>query len=155
MVTRGIIEQMITPYLFKVRLPLLNSMNLSSQNTLVEDLNTAVACTVPHVNYGLHVGDVVFVAFEENEFGKPVIIGCLFRENMGANYLDVDASTIKASVNASLPVDTVIGEIDYSNLKCLKGSKENIQNQIDLLLQRIINLEEKVKDLHNSNERVD
>ena len=81
----------------------------------------------------INVGDVVFVAFEDNNFGKPVVIGYLYRSNMTPNYGDIILNSINVKIAANLSADTTIGDVSSTNISYLKGVTSNIQGQLDSL----------------------
>ena len=67
MITRGIVEKILTPYLVKVRIPTLNRTKDSSIKTLSDELNDTPICTLNHYDPNLRVGDIVIVGFEDND----------------------------------------------------------------------------------------
>ena len=75
MITRGIIEEKISPYKFKVRIPIFDRAKEDSIKTSTKDLSIATASVPKGVLNNLDVEDVVFIAFENNDIGMPVIIG--------------------------------------------------------------------------------
>lgn len=133
MITRGIVESLVDRYTVKVRMPLLNRMGGTASNVLSEDLNEAVICTLPQVAPNVNVGDVVFVAFEDNNFGKPVVIGYLYRENIGNSKPDMVINSLSVDLSAHLTEDTTIGDVTSEDIKHLKNTKNNLQLQIDEL----------------------
>ena len=83
----------------------------------------------PGLFNNLVVGDIVYVAFEENAIEKPIIIGKLFRGvdiegaiRGGAGVFD----TVKVHSNASLPASTlfVFPELTQNNYKDLNTPKK-------------------------------
>ena len=135
MITRGIVEKILTPYLVKVRIPTLNRTKDSSIKTLSDELNDTPICTLNHYDPNLRVGDVVIVGFEDNNTGKPIILGYLYRENAGEGLGDFELGSLKVKYDTTLSKDTTIGEVTPKEIECLTGLKGNIQKQIDLLKQ--------------------
>ena len=133
MITRGIVEKLIDRYTIKVRMPLLNRMKQNSNSILSDDLNEAVVSVPPNFDPNINVGDVVFVAFEDNNFGKPVVIGYLYRSNMTPTYGDIILNSINVKIAANLSADTTIGDVSSTNISYLKGVTSNIQGQLDSL----------------------
>ncbi len=133
MVTRGIVEKLLDRYTIKVRMPLLNRMKQNSSSILSDDLNEAVVSVPPNFDPNINVGDVVFVAFEDNNFGKPVVIGYLYRSNMTPTYGDIILNSINVKIAANLSADTTIGDVSSTNISYLKGVTSNIQGQLDSL----------------------
>ena len=80
MITRAIIEEKITPYEYRVRIPIFDRSKDAALHTKTKDLSIAVASLPKGIYNNLEVNDIVFVAFENNEIGAPVIIGQLYRE---------------------------------------------------------------------------
>lgn len=133
MITRGIVEKLLDRYTIKVRMPLLNRMKQNSNSILSEDLNEAVVSVPPNFDPNINVGDVVFVAFEDNNFGKPVVIGYLYRSNMTPTYGDIILNSINVKIAANLSADTTIGDVSSTNISYLKGVTSNIQGQLNSL----------------------
>lgn len=133
MVTRGIVEKLLDRYTIKVRMPLLNRMKQNSSSILSDDLNEAVVSVPPNFDPNINVGDVVFVAFEDNNFGKPVVIGYLYRSNMTPTYGDIILNSVNVKIAANLSADTTIGDVSSTNISYLKGVTSNIQGQLDSL----------------------
>ena len=133
MITRGIVEKLLDRYTIKVRMPLLNRMKQNSSSILSDDLNEAVVSVPPNFDPNINVGDVVFVAFEDNNFGKPVVIGYLYRSNMTPTYGDIILNSINVKIAANLSADTTIGDVSSTNISYLKGVTSNIQGQLDSL----------------------
>ena len=114
----------------RVRMPL---FELSSSTTPVEA--EALVNITPGVFNNLVVGDIVFIAFEENEIEKPIILGKLFRgatiENDirgGGGVFD----TLKVKSTAILPASTIFnfptsGQQNYANLSSPKQMADYIK----------------------------
>ena len=106
-----------------VRMPLFETAS-SSTPILAE----ALINITPGVFNNLFVGDVVFVAFEENALEKPIIIGKLFTNTQKENATKGGAGifdSIKVKNIATLPAATTISFPDtqrneYKNLDTLK-----------------------------------
>lgn len=138
MVTKAIIEDIDDIYSVKVRIPMYDSTPEFTDSTKTDDLSSAIICTLPQTSYVPAVGDIVLVAFEDNDKGKPVIIGCLFKESGNLSGVDIKANNLKVSGNFT------IGNISYDQLKYLEGLEQNIQNTLDNLEDRISKLEETI-----------
>ena len=128
----------------KVRMPLFES---AGNNSIIE-ANALVNIT-PGIFNNLAVGDIVFVAFEENALEKPIIIGKLFK---GA---DIEATarsgggvfnTLKVNSDATLPATTLFSfptgmqnnYVDFKTpkkiadyIKWLETSTKNNLTQLD------------------------
>lgn len=89
----------------------------------------------PGMYNNLFVGDIVFIAFEENALEKPIIIGKLFKNAVteeatlgGAGVLD----TLKVKSAASIPASTLfvfpqLNKNEYENLKTPKKMADYIK----------------------------
>lgn len=120
MLTKGIIIELpkYGDNIFKVRIPIFeNASNLisgtDSTNPSVVD---ALLCYIPGVTDFLNKGDCVFVAFEEDEYSEAVILGKLFLNNEKDNIGHHKSQSINVSNKATLPIDTKIGDIKYSDI---------------------------------------
>lgn len=136
MVTKGIIEQVISPYKFRVRIPVYNKAKSSPTSTPTDELAIAITCSPAGVISNFKVGDVVIVGFEDNMIGKPVILGYL--NNGKADSLpDINALSLNIVTEAKLPYNTMIGSVTPSELAMLSGIKNNVQWQIELLNSKV------------------
>ena len=134
MITKGIVEE-LKGYQAKVRLPIYDGLANTKNATSNENLSYATVCITTNLNNSLNVGDIVYVSFEDNDKGKPVILGQLYKEEMNTladiklNSANINQLTVNK--NASLPQNTSIGSISSKEIAALSGVKDNIQNQID------------------------
>jgi len=142
MITKAIIEQKVNNYEFKVRMPYYNRSADSPNATKTDDLYTATVCCMPNNDMNYQIGDIVFLAFEDNKINSPVILGQLFRESKTDSNPELVCNSINSSVDAFLPECTYIGEVGPTELQQLKGIKENIQFKLKILEDRIAKLEE-------------
>ena len=131
MITKAIVEELITPYQVKVRIPLFDKTNLSVAARDDEELNVATICSLPNCYVNLQVGDIVFVAFEDNTYYKAVILGHLCRSTASDTCADIMLSSLNVRSSATLPFDTTVGDITSKELNSLQGVTENIQKQIN------------------------
>ena len=117
MITKAIIEGIdkldsgVIKYV--VRIPIFNGKDGAPGATPGNELKSAIASTVPGIKGTLNVGDAVFVGFEENDYGKPVILGNLIGSD---SFVNINASAIAVKDSAILPDNTKIGSIDYNML---------------------------------------
>lgn len=139
MITRAIVERVLSPYLFKVRIPLLDRVNDSSVNTKTVSLNEAVVCTLPGCDPNIHVGDVVFVSHDETE-DDWTILGYLYRARNTDTLCNFKLNELDVVDAATLPVNTTIGEILPQELQCIQGVTDNIQLQIDAVVEQYYSL---------------
>ena len=154
MITKAVVESIVDTYRVKIRMPLLDRIKSSNIHTPDSDLEIATVCTLPNCRANLRVGDVVFVATEEAyPNSKPVIIGHLYRENIGETYCDLILDELKVRSTCRLPGDTQIGNVSSDEIGHLSGASDNIQKQISDLLNRVTLLEEQVfhKEIDENN----
>ena len=122
MITKAIVVQIVPPNKFKVRMPIFDGPANSQSSVPDEQLNEATLCTLPNADNVINVGDIVYVAFEDNDAGRPVILGHLYMGNNSntATQIDLNARTIRAVdsniAKVELPYNTKIGDISYSDL---------------------------------------
>ena len=133
MITKAIVEAVLTPHQVKIRIPLFDRSNDESLSTKLEYLHTATICTLPQCYLNVQVGDVVFVGFEDNKLYKPVILGHLSREADNPTYMNVTFNNLVANGAVSLPPNTTIGDVSAEELANLHGVRNDIQAQIDML----------------------
>ena len=144
MVTKGIITAIPigeeeNKYL--VRLPFFEDATQDSADIVYE-------CTLSEpsgIIQGYSVGDIVYCTFEDNNLGRPVIIGKLFSrslENIGAeiNTLELDVGS-----RANLPANTSIGNAtpeDVANISNIKNKLDKMGGTIfgALTLDNTVNL---------------
>ena len=128
MIVKGIVESVISKNEVKVRIPILNGLSSQVDSTPTEQLSSSSICQLPNMQFELAIGDIVWVAFENNEFDLPVIIG----------FLNIDQKTkvehyceeLKVNYQAKLPNETQIGEVSSSSINCLKGLNTNLADYI-------------------------
>ena len=133
MIFRGIIEEVIDPYSVRVRIPLLHRTSTSPEATLTSALPIASVSLLPNTHINLTVGDIVIVSFENNDVGKPIILGYLYKQSWGNTAL------------TKLSSNTYIGDITPDDLMHIHGLSGNIQKQLDSMRERIELLESKLQ----------
>lgn len=119
MVQKGIIEEVITKYRVKVRVPKYDKVQTALGGTPTEDLADAIVKTLPGLEPIYMVGDVVIVDYENNELARPVVIGLLYRDVDTSNQLGIpriDASIKKIESNITdIGKNNIITHARYSN----------------------------------------
>lgn len=106
----------------------------------------ALVCITPGMFGNLEVGDIVFIAFEENALEKPIIIGKLFTNagnegsiRSGAGVLD----TLKVNSDATIPSSTLFvfpptAKNEYKDLKTPKRMADYIK-WLEKLTKKLVN----------------
>ena len=128
MIYRGIVEQIIDRYTVKVRIPLIHRASNSNEYTHVDNLPEAKISTLPNTHPNIQCGDVVVVAFENNDSTRPIIIGYLYREELTNTSVSTTLNSLEVIDEVKLSPNTSIGDISAENLQALAGIKENIQH---------------------------
>lgn len=137
MITKGIVEEVITQYKIKVRAPMLDRIDMVGLSTSAENLNIATICSLPNLDMNIKVGDVVFIGFEDNDYSKPIVLGTLYRSAASDTYCDLILNSLNIVTEANLPAMTSIGNITPDNIKCLENLTTNIQDQINILTDKV------------------
>ena len=131
--TKGIVTEIINKYQVRVRIPIYNKSEESPTATPNEELSIGPVCTLPGVAPNFNIGDVVIVAFEQDIYTDPVILGKLYLNDIHNTYSDVHTGELKVTSKATLPTNTRIGNVSGENISALENAHGNIQNQLDLL----------------------
>lgn len=132
MLVKGIIEEKVDIYSYRVRIPFLNKVEGDSNPTLTEDLSVAAISTIPGIHSIFEQGDVVFIDFENDDFSDPVILGLLDRTSDKTSYNNIDTTSLNVNLTANLPYETYIGDITPFELSSLSGIKGNLQEQLSI-----------------------
>ena len=127
MITRAIVEAVSSsnPRKFKVRIPIFDNIATAREHTGFKDLSEASACTLPNADDVIAVGDSVFVGFEDNDLGRPVVLGHIYNgvdDKALIKIMAEDITTNNLHINkaCTLPVGSGIGDITYDDLLALK-----------------------------------
>ena len=137
MLTKGIVEKVITPYKVKVRLPIFDAIEGTRNATETNELSEAIICSLPNSNNLVQIGDIVIVGFEDNDTSKPIILGHLLKENTSKSFADLKIGALTTSGNTNLSRDTYIGNVKPSEIEALSGIESNIQGQINNLYDKL------------------
>lgn len=125
---KGIIEKVESKYSYKVRIPIYHKVENTPGAVDTADLPIAPVCTLPGVDPSYKVGDIVWVDFENDEIGMPIIVGVLYRQDIPSSTSDIRCDSIDVSVDTKLPVSTKIGNIGNS-----LQSLPNLMDRVDHL----------------------
>ena len=151
MITKGYVEELVSSNQVKVRLPVYDKINENGTGAGFNELPIASVCSLPSTNPNLKVGDVVYVAFEDNNRQKPIVMGYLSMDNN--KYCDTTLQDLTVNGTSRFTSDFSIGNIDYNSFLQLKNVKVNIQNYLDKLSDSIDKLEEKLEKSNKNNEK--
>jgi len=147
MITKAVVEEVLSPYAIRVRIPLLDGIEDSKYGTASKDLSVATVCTLPNTSNLVLAGDIVFVSFEDNDLGKPVVIGTLLKETGNLCSSDVKLRHADISGVSTFSYYTTIGKVQPSEIATLQGTKENIQKQINDLQKQLTDLKSELSKL--------
>ena len=127
MIYRAIIKSLENDgYQAKVQIPYFDKTRTNTY------LYTACICVTPGCAPAYVPGDIVYVTFEENDIGKPLILGCLFRKDILSS-VNITSQSLNVTIDSTLPEDTSIGEVTKDNIKALTLVDSNIQSQLDFM----------------------
>jgi hypothetical protein len=144
MIYRGIVEEILNPFTIKVRIPLIHRIKNSTQHVVNKSLPEASICTLARSHPNLCIGDVVVVGFEANDLSKPIILGHLYKESFDNSAESIELNDLNVISETHLSKNTSIGDVSSFELAQLHGVRDNLQNQIDILVSKIQKLEEKL-----------
>lgn len=117
-VTKAIIKQLPSKQSNKylINIPIFDSAGAPKDSKLSASQMEATLCYQPGNINSYRENDIVYITFEDNDLGRPVIIGKLFlnKEENSTNYsLNQD---LEVTNKANLPINTHIGEVSGENL---------------------------------------
>lgn len=150
MLTKGIILSIdLQENTCLVRIPIFETAGNFYKNE-----STAIVCIPPGIYNGLKVDDVVIIGFEDNNSGKPIILGKLYlgvtNEANSSNGSGV-FSTLKITDTLEIPANT---KINYSKNENKTYNEDSVLYSISSL-NDIINavnlLDRKIKNININN----
>ena len=141
MITKGIVEKIVDQYQIRVRMPFIDGLKDTKQSTPTENLSVSTICALPKHAVRLQEGDIVFLGFEDNDIGKPVILGQLYRDAAFDSICDIEVGNITVNGVCNLSSNTTIGEITPTQLRMLSGVTCNIQAQLDDIYDKLNQLQ--------------
>lgn len=129
MVTRAIITQLdLSNNKVQVRIPLLDGIENSPDSPIDSaDLCWASIMYIPGIEISYSVGDIVIVGFEDNNVGKPIVLGYL--KLIGKNIeskIYMTTKELSVENKFSSPTNTTIGNIEYSELFNVVDNNKNL-----------------------------
>lgn len=147
MITKAIVEEVKDDgFTIKVRIPIIDAVEGAKNSTSSDLLSEAPICTISNVYNTVNKGDIVFVGFEDNDIGKPIVLGSLSLNKIkvdNSTKADIVARSLDVLGRVTLPENTTIGRITKKEIACLAGVKSGIQFQIDNLKKEIDTLKNK------------
>lgn len=129
MLVKGIITEIkATDNVAKVRIPTFESAGEQTQTII-----TASISYTPGNVMNYRPGDCVFVLFENDQLTSPVIFGKLYlgKEEQATNYSY--CNSLEVVNNAILPIDTKIGDMNFSNVIHNINNIASLQDKIEQL----------------------
>ena len=147
MLAKGIVEEIISQYEIRVRIPTIHGMSNQNTGTPTSKLGKGPICTLPHCDMNLRVNDIVVVGFEDNDFNKPIILGVLYMSKGSNTLLDMNVNDLTVSGNVKLPPTTTIGKLTPDKLSKLLSIGDDVQTQLDSYKQSIDTLSSQVNEL--------
>lgn len=144
MIVKAIIESKISKNKYKVRVPILDKIKGASLGS--DNLSIADICLSVNSDLNFNINDVVYLNYENNDKSKPVIIGCLSKNNKSNFIFD----SLIINNFAKLSNNIKIGDITYKELSCLIGSNDLIEDQIISLNNNLLEIENDLKENNNN-----
>lgn len=129
MLAKAFIQEVISPYSLRVRIPSVNKIEGVNGATPNNELYVAAVCSNPNFVINAHVGDVVILGFEDDDISKPIVLGYLSTNKSMETLTNMHCDEFKADGDISLSGQTSIGDVSPSSIHCLKNQKENISDE--------------------------
>lgn len=150
MITKAIIQELNTneDNHFKVYIPLLRKAN----NTKDEATLSATALCIAGITCNYQVGDVVFAAFEDSSYEKPIILGKLFTNNEEEITTKIICSSLKVLEKTSLSYNT---SIDNLNMQDVSNKLNNLIEDNMTLSEDVMYETSESKEIANVKEGID
>lgn len=125
MITRAIINKIdYESNKIRVRIPIYDGAQNSQESTSDDDdLSWASVLCIPGLTIDYKIGDIVIVGFEDDDIGKPIILGYLRLVNGESDEARISANLNNLTVNDKLSTST--------NVKFGKLTYEQIFNKVE------------------------
>lgn len=121
MLTKGIVEEIITKYEVRVRIPIYHKVKGVQGATPTKDLPIAHTCIMFGIQPNYRVGDIVYVGFENNQLQNVVILGYLYNDKNVESYPDMTVNSLNtisklngANIDGSVSGDVVTSVFNRS-----------------------------------------
>jgi|GEM_PF-7049507 hypothetical protein len=133
MITKAfIVEKVNNSNKFIVRISVFEKPGIDTTDDRTNHvLFSAILSHEPSTNNQYKVGDCVFVGFENNDLGRPVILGKLYKNNDKEVRGSLDAHALFIQDRAVLPKNTTIGGINWQQVQQLFAEVDYINAKID------------------------
>lgn len=120
MITRAIItDRDISNARLKVRIPLLEGTRNTQNESLTEYSESwaSILC-IPGMDIEYQIGDIVVVGFEDNDIGRPIVLGYLMLRGQPVPDSKIYGRFKEATVYEKFeaPTNTIIGKTSYQQL---------------------------------------
>lgn len=102
--------------LYRVEIPTLRTANNTTVTSTSAFVSDALLCYQPGSINSYRVGDVVFLIIDTPE-ALPIIMGKMFIGEEEATTFN-KCNTLEVTQTATLPENTIIGDISFKDLKC-------------------------------------
>lgn len=116
MITKAIIKRLCTDTdnHYKVYIPLLRKANNSEEDATLD----ATLLYIRGLENNFKVNDIVFVAFENNQYSSPIILGLLYLGKEDPDDITTNATfkSINTTESTRLTENTIIGDLDVVNI---------------------------------------
>ena len=126
MITKGIIVSIPvepTDNKYQVRLPFFEDATENADQVIYE----ATLIEAPGIIQGYDIDDVVYCDFEDNDLGRPVILGKLFSREIENRGAEIETNSLVVNDRTRLSKRTSIGDATESDVANIK----NIKNKVD------------------------
>ena len=124
MITRAIINKIdYESNRIRVRIPIQDGVQNSQGSTSDDYLSWASVLCIPGLTIDYEIGDIVIVGFEDDDIGKPIILGYLRLANGRSDEARISANLNNLIVNDKLSTST--------NVKFGKLTYEQIFNKVE------------------------
>ena len=149
MVTKAIIQEVLSHHAIKIRIPIYNKLENTNGSTPNNELSITTLCTLPNFLIKPEPGDIVLVAFEEDDISKPIVIGYISLANGMNSNVDIkcDGLEVQGTIKLSNSIN-INNEIEYKNILALKNQTDNIKITFE-------NIDKDIEDINKDIEKIE
>ena len=134
MINKAIVERFIDENHVQVRIPRIHKIDDAIGATPKEELPVATICAPAGIFPTYNIGDIVLVAYDNNDYGSPVIVGSLRGSVDRPSRCEIITTNLTVDQTARFPVETSIGEVSSESLQYLSGVDDNVQKQLNTMV---------------------